>query len=368
MVDEQRFDDHEDIGEYDEFDGFEDDDRFGEIDYIEEDYIDEWDDLPPAPVDIEPLSAEEIEEAKAAEERMSGKRGKHGKHAADRSSRADKKAAKAAKKARIEREKAAIPDYMKKSRRMRRTLIVIIILLIILLAVGGFFVMRMFQTVQTTATQQAQITSEEIDVNQTSDEAKETNTSTARRTTVPDLVGLFGLTQEQAVEQLAHGAQVSSSREVNEAGNPITTETRVALTTEPADSRTGTPTVYLGLDYQGHVIQAGYSASTSALGYGSFSFTDAVRNVGVIEQTLDEAGLSVPEHSVVLPDDKMEYSSYASDGITLTNESCDFAGAVEQNGAKYNWSAVLSYDYSMANATGNLADTMRTIYVYISTF
>lgn len=351
MVDEQRFD---------EFDDFDDDD------YIEEDYLTEWDDeMPPAPVDVEPLTEEDIEEAKVVEERMAGKHGKHGKHGA---SKADKKAAKAAKKERIKAEKAAVPEYMKKSRRMRRILIVIIILLVILLIAGGFFAFRMFQTAQTTASQQAQITSAELDVNQQTDEAKEVNTSTARRTSVPNLVTLFGLTQEEAVEQLQHGAQVSSSREVNEAGNPIVTETRVALTTEPADSRTGTPTVYLGLDAQGKIIQAGYSASTSALGYGSFSFTDAVRNVGVIEETLNEAGLTVPEHSVVLPEDKMEYSTYASDGVTLTNESCAFDGTIDQDGVTYHWSAVLSYDYSMANATGNLADTMRTIYVYANTF
>ncbi len=345
----------------DTFEGIDELDEFE--DHIEEDRIEEQSDgTPPAPEDVEPLTEDDIAAAKAERARKSGKRGKHGAHG---KSAGDSKAEKKAEK---KRQREELPDYLRKSHRMRRVLIVIIILLVVLLAVGGYFVVRMFQTVQSTATQQAQITSAEIDVNQTSDEAKETNTSTARRTTVPTLMTLFGLTQEEAVEQLQHGAQVSSSREVNEVGNPIVTETRVALTAEPADSRTGTPTVYLGLDAEGHVIQAGYSASTSALGYGSFSFADAVRNVGVIEETLNEAGLAVPEHSVVLPEDKMAYSSYASDGITLTSESCSFDGTVDQDGATYHWSAVLSYDYSMANATGNLADTMRTIYVYISTF
>lgn len=343
------FDDIDDIEEFD--------------DHIEEDFIEEDDEgLPPAPEDVDPLTEDDIAVAEAARERRAGKRGRHGAHGKSGGM------TKAERKAEKKRQKEEIPDYMRKSRRMRRVLIVIIILLILLLAVGGYFVVRMFQTVQTTATQQAQITSAEIDVNQPEEEAKETTTSTARRTTVPTLMTLFGLTLDEAVEQLSHGAQVSSSREVNEADSPIVTETRVALTAEPADSRTGTPTVYLGLDAEGRVIQAGYSASTSALGYGSFSFTDAVQNVGVIEATLNEAGLLVPEHAVVLPEDKMEYSTYASDGITLTMESCAFDGSIDQDGGTYHWSAVLSYDYSMANATGNLADTMRTIYVYIATF
>lgn len=352
------------MAEHHDREAFDDLDEFEEFDdSIEEDRLaEQGEELPPAPEDIDPLTEDDIAAAEAARARRSGKRGKHGAHGKSSDS------SKAQRKAEKKRQKEEVPEYLRKSRRMRRVLIAIIILLVVLLAVGGYFVVRMFQTVQTTATQQAQITSAEIDVNQTDEEAKETTTSTARRTSVPTLMTLFGLTQEQAVEQLSHGAQVSSSREVNEVGNPIVTETRVALTAEPADSRTGTPTVYLGLDAEGHVIQAGYSASTSALGYGSFSFTDAVRNVGVIEETLNEAGLAVPEHSVVLPEDKMEYSSYGSDGVTLTNESCSFDGTVDQDGGTYHWSAVLSYDYSMANATGNLADTMRTIYVYIATF
>ena len=257
-----------------------------------------------------------------------------------------------------------VPEYLYKSRRMRRILIVVIVVLVVLLGVGGVLVFQLFSTVQNTATQQAQTVSEAIDVKQASEVSE--SSATAKRTTVPDLVGLLGLTQDEAIEKLAHGAQVSSASEVNEEGNPIKHEVRVALTAEPADSRTGTPTVYLGLNQDGRVIQAGYSTSTSSLGYGSFSFSDAVENVGVIEETLNEAGLKVPEKSVKLPADKMEYSSYASDGTTLTREYFSFEGtAPAENGTEHPWSAVLSYDYSLANTTGNLADTMRTIYVYV---
>lgn len=257
-----------------------------------------------------------------------------------------------------------VPEYLYKSRRMRRILIAVIIVLVVLLLVGGVLVFQLFQTVQNTASQQAQTASDSIDVAQT-DEVVESS-STAKRTTVPDLVPLIGLTQDEAVAALEHGAQVSSAVDVNEEGNRIKREVRVALTSEPADSRAGTPTVYLGLDEEGHVVQVGYSTSTSSLGYGSFSFADAIENVGVVEETLNEAGMDVAEGSVKLPADKMSYSTYASDGTTLMREQCSFEGvAAASNGTNYPWSAVLSYDYSLANTTGNLADTMRTIYVYI---
>ncbi|MEC4183342.1 histone-lysine N-methyltransferase [Adlercreutzia sp. R21] len=261
--------------------------------------------------------------------------------------------------------KPAVPEYMRKSRRMRRILIVVIIVLVLLLAAVAYFGVQLFEAGNSTGVQQAQSTEQEQEAIQ-QEEANDASTETAKTTTVPNLVGLLNLTQDEAVEKLQHGAQVSSTREVNEEGNPIKSEARVALTAEPADSRTGTPTVYLGLNEEGRVIQAGYSASTTALGYGSLSFADAVNNEDIIQKTLAEAGLSVPEDAVALPEDSAAYTTFDTDGKTRTKEYCSFNGTVDVEGVEHTWSAVLSYDYSMANASGNLADTVRTIFVYIN--
>ena len=55
------------------------------------------------------------------------------------------------------------------------------------------------------------------------------------------------------------------------------------------------------MDEEGVIVQIGYSAPTSALGFGSLSFADAVRNEHIIEKTLAEAGVKVDEGSVSLP-------------------------------------------------------------------
>ena len=47
-------------------------------------------------------------------------------------------------------------------------------------------------------------------------------------------------------------------------------------------------------------------------------------------------------------------------------ENCSFSGQVDINGASHDWSSVLLYDYSTANASGNLADTIRIIYIYVN--
>ena len=262
------------------------------------------------------------------------------------------------------RKKAELPEYMRKSRRMRRILIVVIILLVLILAAMVYFGVQLYKEASSSAVQQA--LSSEQEVAAIASEDATDSADAAKVTTVPDLVSLLGHTQQEAIDILQHGATAAEPRAVNEEGNPIKSEVRVALTAEPADSRTGTPTVYLGLDADGKIIQAGYSTSTSSLGYGSLSFADAVRTEHIIEKTLAEAGVSVPEGAVELPEDAESYTSFDTDGTTRTKEYCSFNGEVDIDGAPHAWSAVLSYDYSMANASDNLADTVRTIFIYVN--
>ncbi|WP_080798293.1 histone-lysine N-methyltransferase [Arabiibacter massiliensis] len=263
--------------------------------------------------------------------------------------------------------KPPIPPHQRKSRRMRRILIAIVVLLVLLIGALGYVAWLWFQESQLMATQQAQQQqgSQEVDAMQEAD-TKDAATATAKKTDVPDLAGVLGMTQDEAVAALQHGATVTKTEEVNEEGNPVKTNATVLLTDEPADTRSGTPTVYLGLNEDGAVVQAGYSAATASLGYGSLSFVDAVQNERIVEKTLQEAGIDVPAGSAKLPEDKTAYSTYASDGTTLVKENCSFSGTVELDGAEHEWSSVLLYDYATANMSGNLADTIRIIYVYIN--
>ncbi|MBQ3106096.1 MAG: histone-lysine N-methyltransferase, partial [Eggerthellaceae bacterium] len=172
---------------------------------------------------------------------------------------------------------------------------------------------------------------------------------------------------EASAEGEAATAETTEAPEAADDGDPIETSVTVSLTDEPVDVRTGTPTVYLGLDKDGLIIQAGYSASAALLGYGAYSFVDAVENNYIVERTLQEAGIAVPEGTAKLPDDKDEYRTYATDGTTIMKEHCPFSGSVSIQDVEYQWSSVLSYDYSVANAGGasNLSDTIRIIYVYL---
>lgn len=259
--------------------------------------------------------------------------------------------------------KQAQTAYMNKSARMRKVLITVITLLILLIIGMLFYLFQMIQANNNIAVQQT--VKSETEAIKSDDTAKSTQT-TAKKTTVPNLIELLGKTQDAAVKELGEGAQITRTIPVNEEGNPVKNDVQVALTAEPADTRSGTPTVYLSLDEAGNIIQVGYSAATSSLGYGTISFADAVEKENVIEKTLEDAGLTVQVGSAKLPTDKGAYSSYDTDGTTITKEYFNFSGTGTALGEQYKWESILSYDYSMANATDNLNDTIRTIYIYIS--
>ena len=269
------------------------------------------------------------------------------------------------KKSKKDKKKEDIPPYQRKSRRMRKILIAVIVLVILILIALGVLTYAWMQESRNIAVQQVQSQAESELEESLSGDVSDESDSTEKVTDVPDLVSLLGMTQDEVVEAVGSGATVTRESEVNEEGNPVKTSVTIALTDEPADSRSGTPSVYLGLDEDGAVVKAGYSVATSSLGYGSLSFADAVETEHIIEETLAEAGVDIDSDDVELPEDRDSYTSYDSDGTTVTKESCTFSGTAEIDGEEHEWSAQLLYDYTTANSSGNLADTLRYVYVYL---
>lgn len=255
----------------------------------------------------------------------------------------------------------------KKSRRMRRILIAAIVLVFLLFGALIYGTYLFWETAGQEAVQQT-VDKDPVDVDELKDEdgTEDAASVTTAKTTVPNLVSLIGKTQEEAIAAIGMGALAVSSTPTEEEGNPIKSNVKISLTDEPGDTRSGTPSVYLGLSEEGVILSAGYSAAISGLGYGSVSFADAVESQDIVENVFEKAGLAIPEGQVVLPDDKTVYSEYASDKTTLVSENYSFSGDVEQDGVPYKWSSVLQYDYTAANASGKINDTVRQIYIYVN--
>lgn len=254
------------------------------------------------------------------------------------------------------------PDYRRKARRTNRMVAALCVLAAALLVAAGVAAKNSIEAGQNAAVQFANETPKTaVPIGP----AEENETQPARLTIVPNLVDLLGLTPEEAVEALQRGAQITATEAVGVEGSAVRTRTTITLTEEAGTALSGTPTVEVGFSEDGVIVQAGYSASTLALGYGALSFSDAVLNENVVERTLTEAGVPVDAGTVELPQDRSTYSTYATDGTTLVNETCSFSGTAQVNGVPRAWEATLEYDYTTANATGNLANTVRLISVRV---
>lgn len=259
-----------------------------------------------------------------------------------------------------------LPEHQKRSRRMRRILIVVVLLLLALLAALAYFGWHLYQESRVVVeAETTEVTTEVEQAAGTEEEATDTGSASTKNTTVPNLMNLLGKTEDEAVRVLGAGATVTQDLEIVDETSPMMNRVTVVLTEEPVDTKSGVPTVYLGLDTAGKVVMAGYSAATASLGYGTLSFADVVTNEHVVERTLSEAGLQLADGTVTLPESS-SYSTFASDGKTLVKEQCAFDGSASQGGADYDWTSVLVYNYTAANATGNLSDTVRQVYVYVS--
>lgn len=262
-----------------------------------------------------------------------------------------------------------IPAHQKKSRRMRVVLLVVSVILVLLMAALAYFAFMLVNEARDVATKTAAQSSQVADGEGTLSESR----SAVSHVSAPMLVGLLGMTQDEAVAQLGNGATVASSKEITEEtgeGDDKKTEVvgasvTIALTDESTDAGGNTPSVYLTLDKDGKITEAGYSTSVKALGYGDVSFASLVSDDHVVENTLEDAGVYVDEGSVTMPENESDYRTKTEDGV-ITLEQYTFSGeGAATDGVAHAWSLRLSYDYSAANVSNNLADTIKTIYVSI---
>ena len=265
---------------------------------------------------------------------------------------------------------SGISVHQRKSRRTRIVLIVASAVLVALLAALAYFAVQLFNEARDVATQSVAKSDAEADDSVASDARGDASS----RLAAPDLVGLLGRTQDEAVASLGRGATVASSSDITEetgegeekkeevVGKSVT----VTLADEASDARGNTPTVYLTLDKDGAISEAGYSASVGALGYGDVSFSAAVQQEHLVERLLTEVGIPTQDGAVELPAAE-QYRTYADDGTTISQEQYTFSGqGAAADGSVHAWTCRLNYDYSAANVSNNLADTLRLVYVYVS--
>lgn len=267
-----------------------------------------------------------------------------------------------------------IPAHQKKSKRMRVVLTVVSVILVLLLAGLGYFAWNLMSEANDVASQAATQTQQSADDAQAA--VSDASSVSADLDSAPSLVSLLGLSKKEAVALLGQDAKITNEKDITKEKTvkrkngktkkkTVVVGKDVTVALGDSSSKSGAPTVYLTLNKNGKVSQAGFSASMDALGFGSVSFSDAVKEQHVVEHVVSGAGIPLEDGSVELPDAK-KYRTYAQDGKTIAQEQYTFKGKGKATtGTVHAWSCRLNYDYSAANVSGNLADTIRQIYVYV---
>lgn len=255
-----------------------------------------------------------------------------------------------------------LPEYEKTANTLRKKLIAAIVVLVVLALVLAALIVAFLLNAQNVAVQQ---TPPESEVSQISGSESNETADDQKSATVPALALTLGQSYDDAVAEIGHGAQVSSdeSKEDDDIGDDgIKRTVRLTLANDASDTKSGNPTVTLRLDKDDVVKSVSYQASTKVLGYGTMSFQDAVLNDKIITRVMSEAGVSINEDDVTLPENSSEYSTYTSDGQRISKEERTFSGQAQN----CSWSATLLYDYALSLTTDNLADTVRTISITVS--
>lgn len=259
-------------------------------------------------------------------------------------------------------------DHRNHSRKVRITLSICAVLLVALLAALVYFFLGFVSEAQDLASDS---TDDSATVIVTGDMGDAGTSSVGMVDEIIALPSLLGLSLDDAVKALGPGASVSSSTDVTEApgddaaegAEPAVVGKNVTIAL-PKDSTASS--AYVTTDASGVVISAGCSASVSRLGYGDASFTDLIGAQQIVQNTLASVGV-MSSDTIELPSDKAEYTTYAEDGQTVLQESYTFKGSGQFNsGASGVWTLRLSYDYSSANVSGNLSDTIKLVYVSIA--
>lgn len=247
-------------------------------------------------------------------------------------------------------------------KRRRRLIIVIVVLLVVIFGViAGAY--KAYTMAQSKDTPSSEISDSSLD--NVSDDASER--SHAPTTDVPHVAELLSCSVDDATARLGKNALLVSDFTDELSSTAIVRHLKFSLTNEPNDEKSGFPTVFVNADHNNTVVQVGYGVSLHLLGVGDVSFADAITQKHLIEKTLGLMGFICDNNQVHLPANPADYSKYEENGTTLKTQECNFEGTCSYNDKAFSFSAVLSYDFTAANLPmGNVSDTLRNLYVYVT--
>lgn len=264
-------------------------------------------------------------------------------------------------------------EMIKKSKRTKIILIVFIVILIA--ALGGlvFFGYNILSEAMSTN----QVTFKPVtDMN----DGKVVDTGAPKtveykKTTIPDLTALFGLTASEVETRLGSSFKLTKTDVVSDPSNPKVVQLATFAYTpeliagnESDISKALMPglSVYTSLDANGKVIDVYFACDMRLLDYPETSFMDLLATDWVVRTSLQSAGVTPRDPAYLQPsfEETIVYDNVNSVNRKVIKQSQIFSGRTTSEKIPTVWTLTVTYDFgSGVSSADDYKNAIRTIHL-----
>jgi len=267
-------------------------------------------------------------------------------------------------------------ELLKRSKRTRNLLITIIIILI--LGLGGLGYLGFIFYNEAKAASNATVKHPTDIIDGPIKDIGVQKPIEFKKTTIPNLVSLFGYDVYQAEEILGPGFKLVRVENIQDSSNPAIVQYAVLTfmpeLTDDSDSNASitlmpTESIYASLDANGLIIDIYYICDLRLLDYPVSSFEDLLANDWMLLTTLATAGV-VPhtiDYSPPNLEDTIIYDNVNSANRKIIKQTHIFSGRIYSDTIPTAWTLTVNYDYGAGVETpGDFGKAIRTITIKLA--
>jgi hypothetical protein len=263
------------------------------------------------------------------------------------------------------------PARLKKAKRTKIVLIIVIVLLVGALGYLGYLGYTIFMEGMTNGPGSIKpvdtITGGEIDDPNAPQEVR------VAKTSIPDLVPLFGLSVEEVRTRLGADFQLSKTDAITDETNPAVRQLAtfsyipsVSGDTNNAAPNTSLPSesIYASLNEEGKVVDIYYVCDMLLLGYPERSFDELLAGSEMVIGALEDAGVQTREFDYIAPDpqESIVYDNPNSANRKVVKQTHIFSGRTSTSTLPTVWTLTVTYDFGAgATSTTEFRQATRTI-------
>jgi uncharacterized protein YuzE len=179
------------------------------------------------------------------------------------------------------------------------------------------------------------------------------------KTTIPELVGLYGLTLDEVKTKLGAGFildPLSSDGVYTFRYEPIIINQSSTGSTSNSSSKQPTLvdcSINLDFDEDGKVVDVVFLSDLRLLDYPDKSFAEFVGTNDVVLQALKSAGVTPADEAALNPEEITQYDNELSENRKIMYQSKTYHGSSTASEGMNKWDVVIKYDYGTGVVTAD---------------